>query len=317
MKRTSLYSVDKVSGLMLGMAAADALGSRFNDKPPDEIPPLDLEYIRSHPPKNYTDDTQMAISVFEEMAENGGVDQSSLRDRFLRRFSPWRGYGGGMLEVIERWRGGESISSTASSLYNGTGNFGDGAAVRAAPISIFFSLDEQDALFEQVHRCSLLTHTHPYGLAGALLHAFTVLLALNDIPVSEWLPRIFKLPIDSAFKIKLGRVVQCLERKSSAHESAKEIGNGPQAIEAVPAALYAVVRYPESFIDAVLFAVSIGGDADTIGAMAGAVAGARFGCLNIPESLINQMENGREGIDYIREVAAFVCSGSGIGGERI
>lgn len=302
MKRTALYSEDKTAGLLFGMLVGDALGSRFIDKGPDEIPPLDMEYILEHPPKNYTDDTQMAISVLEEMVHNGIIDQSSLRERFLRRFSPWRDYGGGMLEVIERWRGGEAIGVTASSLYNGSGSFGNGAAVRVAPIALFFEVHETAALNEQVHRCALLTHTHPYGIAGALLHATAVLMALNDVPENEWITRIFKLSIESAFKIKLGRVTQCLERKASAHESVKEIGNGPQAIEAVPAALYSVLRHPDSFIDSLLFSISMGGDTDTIGAMAGALAGSRLGAERIPGELFEQVENGEEGLDFIREL---------------
>ena len=302
MKRTAFYSEDKIAGLMFGILLGDALGSRFIDKEPDEIPPLDMEYVRAHPAKNYTDDTQMAISVLEEMVENGVIDQSSLRERFLHRFSPWRGYGGGMLEVIERWRGGESIGITASSLYNGSGNFGNGAAVRIAPIALFFKLDETAALNEQVHRCALLTHTHPYGVAGALLHAAAVLMALNDVPENEWIARIFKLPIESAYKIKLGRMTQCLERKASAHESVKEIGNSPQAIEAVPAALYSVLRHPDSFIDALLFSISMGGDTDTIGAMAGALAGAKLGAERIPGELFERVENGEEGLDFIRQL---------------
>ncbi|MBN1759398.1 MAG: ADP-ribosylglycohydrolase family protein, partial [Chitinispirillaceae bacterium] len=241
MHRTPLYSEDKLTGLMLGMVTGDALGARFADKEPDEIPLLDVSFLNAHLPKFYTGDTQMAISVLEEMIESGQIDQSSLKDRILGRFAPWRGYGGGMLEVIDRWRGGASIAETASSLYNGTGNFGDGGAVRIAPISFFFNRNQTAELFEQVHRCVLLTHTHPYGISGAILQATMVLFALNDIPYDQWMPEIFKLPLESAFKIKLGKVVQCLENHANAHESAKSIGNGSEAIEAVPAALYAVL----------------------------------------------------------------------------
>ena len=299
MKRTVLYSEDKIAGLMLGILLGDVLGAPFDNKRPDEIPPLDLNYLLDHPPKKYTDDTQMAISVFEEMVENGVIDQASLRDRFLRRFSSWRGYGGGMLEVIERWRGGESTGVAASSLYNGSGSFGNGAAMRVAPICCFFGLDETAALYEQINRCALLTHTHPYGIAGALLQASMVLFALNDIPIEEWIDRIFKLPVESAFKIKLGSVVQCFERKVTAHEAAKEIGNGSEAIEAVPAGLYAVLRHPESFIDAVLFAISMGGDTDTIGAMTGALSGAFLGIEKLPEEVLDKIENEDEGLDFI------------------
>ncbi len=300
MLRTARYSEDKLTGMMLGMLLGDAIGSRFNDKNPDDIPLLDATFLDTHPPKFYTDDTQMALSVLEEMVENGQIDQASLQQRILKRFTPWREYGGGMLEVIERWRSGALIAETASSLYNGTGNFGDGAAVRIAPISCFFRRNETAELFEQVHRCVLLTHTHPYGIAGAILQAAAVLLALNDVPVNQWMQELFKLPMESAFKIKLGRVAQCLENQVNAHESVKDIGNGSEAIEAVPAALYAAMRNPDSLLDTVFFAVSMGGDCDTIAAMAGAMAGARFGADAIPVQVLSSFENEKEGIDFIR-----------------
>jgi poly(ADP-ribose) glycohydrolase ARH3 len=293
------YPVEKAKGVMLGTFIGDALGAAFDGLPPDEIPPLDQNWVTANPPKTYTDDTQMCISVFEEMAENGCIHQHSLLQRFLKRFSPWRGYSGGMLDVIEQWRDGLDIESAARSLYGGSGSFGDGAAMRAGPISLFYANEETDDLMEQVRLCSLLTHTHPYGIAGAGLHAYAVLLALNDIPTPEWLDRLFSLPIDSVFKIKLQAVARCLEQSSSPHDSSREIGNGADALEAIPAAIFAVLRNPSSFADAVLGAISMGGDTDTIGAMAGAMAGARFGIQGIPAEWLEYLENGFEGKDFI------------------
>jgi ADP-ribosylglycohydrolase len=302
MKRIPCYPAEKLKGIMLGLMIGDALGSRFNDMQPDDIPLLDLDYIRDNPPKRYTDDTEMAISVLEERICNGIIDQGALKDRFLRRYSSWRRYGGGMLEVIERWRRGDTVRTAAASLYDGTGNFGNGAAMRVAPISAFFTLDELDDLFEQVRRCAILTHTHSYGISGALLQSYAVLLALNDIPVDTWINRIFKLPIESAYKIKMGDVVQCLERNATANECAREVGNDAEAIEAVPAAVYSFLRHPDSFTDSVSFAVSMGGDTDTIAAMTGAISGAFLGDGEIPEELWTSLDERKEGPLFVRKL---------------
>jgi len=297
--RRAVYSEDKIKGLMFGLLLGDAFGSQFNDLEPLDIPPLDLDYVRLHPPDSYTADTQMAISVLEEMVEHGAVDQNRLRERFLKRFTPWRGYGGGMLEVMERWRSNETARSVAGSLYNGTGSFGDGAAVRCSPTSAFFGLEETAELFDQVRLNALLTHTHIYGITDAIVQVTAVLFALNDMPKEQWVERLFKLSMESAFKITLGRLVQCVERKASAQECAQEIGNGSPAIEAVPAALCAFLRYPDSFADTLFFASSMGGDANTIAAMAGAISGASLGASRIPTELIKASENSAEGVDFI------------------
>jgi poly(ADP-ribose) glycohydrolase ARH3 len=302
MTRPVRYPREKIEGLLLGTCLGDAIGAPFDGSESDELPLLDHQYIAANPPKTYTDDTQMSISVFEEMYENGRIDQNSLLQRFIKRFSPWRGYSGGMLDVIEQWKDGQDIETAAKTLYNGSGSFGDGAAMRVAPISAFFSLNEVSDLMEQVRLCSVLTHTHPYGISGACLQAFCVELALNDVPFEGWLPRLFSFPMESVYKIKLETIKKCLEKESSPNDGAREIGHDADALDAVPAALFAVLRNTTSFADAVLFAVSMGGDTDTIGAMAGAIAGARWGLAGIPSTWLDQLENGDEGRDFIRDL---------------
>lgn len=300
------YSKEKISGMMFGLFLGDAIGALFCDQQSGEIPLLDLDTVAARRPSFYTDDTQMAISVLEEMAEHGSIDPLSLRKRFVNRFTSWRNYGGGMLEVVELWRASTDSIFAAEKLYNGQGSFGNGAATRVAPISAFFKYTETDELLHQVTLCTCLTHTHPYGIAGAQLQAYGVLMALNDIPAEEWLPAVFKLPIESAFKIKLGLVKQCLENRASAYESSQIIGNGSEAIEAVPAALYAHLRYPDSFVDAVLFAIAMGGDTDTIGAMTGALSGSKNGLKSLPKKLLSNLENETEGSDFIQRLIATV-----------
>lgn len=299
MTRSILYSQDKIEGMLFGVFLGDAIGAAFDGLPADEIPFLDSNYITMNPPKTYTDDTQMTISVFEEMLENGRIDQKSLQQRFIKHFSPWRQYGGGMLEVIEQWRDGCDIEVASRSLYGGLGSYGDGAAMRVAPISAFFGLNEIDALIEQVHLGSRITHTHPYGIAGAMLQAYSMLLAFNDVPIKDWMSRFYAFPMESVYKIKLQTIISCLDRRSSPSESAREIGNGSDALEAVPAALFAAMRNENSFPDTVLYAIGMGGDTDTIGAMAGAIAGARFGIQGIPPEWLENLENGPEGKDFI------------------
>jgi poly(ADP-ribose) glycohydrolase ARH3 len=158
-------------------------------------------------------------------------------------------------------------------------------------------------MITEVRACSLLTHTHPYGISGAVLQAYAVSLALNNVPPREWMTRLFSFPIESAYKIKLEKVERCLSRQASSHESAREIGNGADALEAVPAAIYSVMRNPSSLADAVLFAVSMGGDTDTIGAMAGAVSGALHGAQGIPAEWLSHLENENEGRDFITALA--------------
>ncbi|NLD98612.1 MAG: hypothetical protein GX640_01950, partial [Fibrobacter sp.] len=184
-------------------------------------------------------------------------------------------------------------------LYGGVGSFGDGAAMRAAPISAFFPLSNIEELAEEVNLCSVLTHTHSYGISGAVLQAVAVLLALNDVPVDSWMRTFFELNIESAYKIKLEDVERALRMKASPIEAARVVGNGSDALDAVPAAIYSVMVNHCNIPESILFAVAMGGDTDTIGAMAGAIAGAASGAENIPSDWFNNLENEKEGMGFI------------------
>jgi poly(ADP-ribose) glycohydrolase ARH3 len=309
------YSDTQVRGLLFGTLVGDVIGSRYTGYSTDQIAPLDLYSITKQPLKMYSDNTQMTISVFEEMAENGQIDTTSIGRRFLKRFSPWRGYSGGTLEVFEKWKDGQSFETVSGTLYNGVGSFGDGAAMRVAPISCFFSLHEFPEMIQEVKKCSRLTHTHVLGIDGAVVQAYVVLLALNKVPKNDWLKLLFELPVDSAYKLKFDVVKMCLECRANAHDSSVRIGNGSDALSAVSAAIFSVLRNSDSFIETVLFAIEQGGDTDTIGSMAGSIAGAWFGVNEIPDEVFKNIENGFEGKDFLWMLGS--TKKDNIGGDRI
>lgn len=85
---------------------------------------------------------------------------------------------------------------------------------------------------------------------------------------------------------------------------AAELGCDIRTHRSVPTAVYAFAAHPASFSEAVLFAVSLGGDTDTIGAMTGTIAGAYHGIEGIPPDWIKALENSRKGRDYVCTLAA-------------
>jgi poly(ADP-ribose) glycohydrolase ARH3 len=86
-------------------------------------------------------------------------------------------------------------------------------------------------------------------------------------------------------------------------EVAETLGNGIEAQLSVPTALYAFTAHYDSFAQAVLYAVRLGGDTDTIGAMTGAIAGAFHGASAIPPNWLDALENGPQGRDYVTALA--------------
>ena len=81
-----------------------------------------------------------------------------------------------------------------------------------------------------------------------------------------------------------------IENGASREDVVAKLGNGTSCLESVPTAIYAFLSHRD-FKSAVIYAVSLGGDADTIGAMTGAIAGACYGIEGIPSQWRETVEN--------------------------
>lgn len=276
----------------------DALGMPFEGAVP-EMPPVPLEMREARlGAGTYTDDTQMTIALAESLLACGEVEQAHLAETFLRHFDRRRGYGAGTIEVFSRWECGESVESAAGEAFGGQGSLGNGAAMRVAPIPVAFASDVH-RMADQARQSAALTHRHRLGIEAAVAQAFAIAGALRgDDPLSA--------ARSAAASNELGGLLDRAERlradRPSSAEVAERLGNGSTGPESVPAAVYAATVH-SSFEDAVTFAIRCGGDADTIGAMAGAIAGARFGASEIPSRWLSALEDGRRGRSHVEQLA--------------
>jgi poly(ADP-ribose) glycohydrolase ARH3 len=299
---------DGFLGSVLGTFVGDALGEPVEGWPHRAIySRFGLLDTMLRKEARYTDDTQMMIGILETLMEEGKFDPSVCAVRFQENFDPSRGYGRRIFGVMERIRQGIPWNEV------GTDSFGNGGAMRIAPIGCFYYSDLQ-ALEENAILSARITHNHPEGLASAVAQATAVALALqhglskNSVEAEDFVDRISAQAsaIDKGFAEALDGIKLISQRFSprpadSAIEVIEAIGNqyglSLKAIESVPAAIGAFVL-TNSFREAVVLAVNLGGDTDTIGAMAGAVAGAYYGFDQIPQEWIEPLENGVKGREY-------------------
>ncbi len=258
----------------------------------------------------YTDDTQMTIGVAESLIAHSEFSGPSMASRFAENFQEHRGYGHGGYVVIQELRKGGAWNEIAGQLFDGQGSFGNGAAMRAAPVGVLYH-DNLLRLRRVSEAQAAITHTHPIGKQSAALQAAAIAAALRfDIENDEFDPLTF---VDSVTDTVGGleqwlqagyRDVRTLLRIYPLHEEVAEtLGNGIEAQLSVPTALYAFTAHYDSFAQAVLYAVRLGGDTDTIGAMTGAIAGAFHGASAIPPNWLDALENGPQGRDYVSALA--------------
>ncbi len=284
----------KFRGALLGTGIGDSMG-----RSRESHGMVNVEKIRKiadkHDLLRYTDDTQQMISLAEALAEKKGFDGEYFGQRLVENFNPARGYGPGSTQVIKSLGRGEHWEEPAQSLFGGSGSYGNGSSMRVAPAGLF-CYDDLENLRSFVRDCSRVTHAHRLGIEGAIFQASSVALATRRDPSSDldrygFLDELRGFIEEKEYKEKLDGIRNLLDNNPGKKEVINKLGNGVEAFNSVPTAVYSFLSHPESFESAVVYAISLGGDADTIGAMAGASAGAYHGSENIPEKLIEKLED--------------------------
>jgi len=284
----------KFLGCLIGAAIGDGLGAwregrRIAEK--EDIASL-AERVEE---LAYTDDTHMTIGVVESLIQSRGFDGEHMAQTFIKNYEaePWRGYGPGPPRVFRMIKSGEPWDSAANKIYRG-GSFGNGSAMRVAPIGLLYS-NNPAKLREIAYKSSSITHSHELGKEGAALQAYAVALALNtpsdeEIDREAFLLKLQNFAQTQLYKEKIANTKELLGEQDRARVVAV-LGNGIEALNSVPTAIYCFLKQPKSYKDSVIYAISLGGDTDTIASMAGAILGAYLGIEAIPQEWRLKLEN--------------------------
>jgi poly(ADP-ribose) glycohydrolase ARH3 len=294
---------DRFRGCLLGLAVGDALGAPFEGidgygiysafgptRKIVERPPVDV--------LTYTDDTQMMIGVAEALLADNAIVEPTLVARFAHHFDPDRGYGPATRKVIETAKAGGDWRQLGETLQPG-GSLGNGAAMRVAPVGLVFRNDV-DRVWREAARSALPTHRHPVGIEGAQLVAHAVAIACRGAPFDRiaFFHDLHARATTPEFRYQLD-----IAAKLGEDDSLASFGSTLRADESVVTALACFAFSPDSYEEAVARAIGLGGDTDTVAAMAGAISGAFLGIDAIPAHLLRILEDGPDGRSHIDELA--------------
>lgn len=237
---------------MLGAIIGDIVGSRFEGRPHKR---KDFEFF--HKTCHFTDDSVLTLATAYTLFKAQG-NCADLTNSIIQNFQkfgkmyPHRGYGGG----FKNW-----LYSENPQPYNSWGN---GAAMRVSPCGFFGKDLEEVKLLSRL--VTEVTHNHPEGLKGAEATAVAVFLA----KIGKTIPEIKKYICENYYDINF----TLDDIRSTYGFDVSCQGSVPQALEAF--------FESSSHEDTIRHAISIGGDADTLAAIAGGVAEAYYG---IPKDL--------------------------------
>ena len=245
---------------MIGAIIGDIVGSRF-EFDYNNVKTKDFDFF--HEDCEWTDDSLMTVAVAAALMkwQDEGGDLRQVATKAMRDFAqaiPCGGYGGRFAD----WLFGDDPKP-----YNSWGN---GSAMRVSACGwLGKSLDEVKSLSLRV---TDVTHNHPEGVKGAEATAVSIWLARQGWKIPEIRAHILENYYSIDFTLD--------EIRPTYHMNESCQGSVPQALEAF--------FESTSFEDAVRNAVSIGGDSDTIAAIAGSIAEAYWG---VPKALAVKAES--------------------------
>jgi ADP-ribosylglycohydrolase len=220
---------------MLGAIAGDIIGSVYEFSP---IKRTDFPLFSAE--STFTDDTVLTVAVAEWLLDGGDLAQCI---RVWARRYPGMSYGG----MFRTW-----MRTDGAGPY---GSWGNGAPMRVAAVA-YVAKTEAEAI-ELAARSAAVTHDHPDGIVGAQATALAAFLARDGAT-----PKRIRAAVEARFGYDLAPSVAAIRPGYSFDESAKGT---------VPAALICALEAAD-FEGTVRNAVSLGGDADTLACIAGAVA---------------------------------------------
>jgi ADP-ribosylglycohydrolase len=274
-----------------GLAFGDAFGDRwFAILRRDGPAALETRTLPAEPLWRWSDDTAQAVVLVEELAVGGGVvDQDRLAGRFAAAYADdtHRGYGASMHDVLRRIGAGEPWREVVAGQFGGQGSWGNGAAMRAAPLGAWHA-DDLDAAAEQAARQGVVSHHHPEAVAGAVAVALAAALATSGrgepAPARpDFLHAVAERLPDSDVRSGV-RVAARMSERTSVRHAAEVLGSGYRMSgpDTVPYALWCAASHLDDLHEGLWFTVAGRGDIDTTCAIAGGVIAARTGVATLP-----------------------------------
>ncbi len=257
-----------------GLAVGDALGSQFF------VPanhPLLRDRVLPPGPWKWTDDTEMAASVVATLATCHRIDQDVLARSFAERHDSGRGYGPAVDRLLRRIRDGGDWRELSSALFKGQGSWGNGAAMRIAPLGAWYADDPEQAT-HQAEISAYPTHQHREAVVGAMAVAAAAALAAapGGPPTPDaLLDGVIALVPRSAVGAGLRRARDMLDYGDPATVAAVlGCGRRTTAHDTVPFALWSAARALGDYAAGFWATAEVGGDIDTTCAIVGGIVAA-------------------------------------------
>ncbi|UPV73920.1 ADP-ribosylglycohydrolase family protein [Halorussus limi] len=285
-------SSDRARGILLGLACGDALGRPVEFASASEISAEHgrLDEMVGHgtwnqPAGTITDDTEQALCIARSLVEHQAFDPADIADRFVAWYDSGPFDIGGMTRrALSRLKRGDEWDEAGQQVWENSPegqNAGNGSVMRCPPLAIPYATD-WDRLVEVSRQSSQITHADPRCTYGCAILNLTLAGILDDAnaPLQDALDY-----VDASAPNELTAALSPLTRATSPGT----LETSGYVVHSIQTALHDGLA-SKSAEEAIVTAVNRGGDTDTIGAITGAIAGARFGASGLPRQWLSMID---------------------------
>jgi len=285
---------------LVGCAIGDALGNPFEMKPAaspfltnwDGLFKAGGTFWKGEAGQ-YTDDTLMSMALSASLIEKNGFDPEDVAKKYLAWYESGNTRGIGTTTagaLVNLKLGATWEESGLKHSVDGLPAGGNGTAMRAAPIGLYYRKDIERILTVAITDASITHNSHEPKMGSVAVALATAFLANETHSNIEVLVEVNDILSPSVVQDKMTLALQHLQNSTFWKEALADIGTSGYVAETVGAAFYCFGA-TDNFKDAVVMAVRAGGDTDTTAAIVGAMAGTYYGLDSIPSEYKDQVEN--------------------------
>lgn len=294
----------------LGFVTADALGVPIEFKSREELsvkPLKEMIGYGSHrvPEGTWSDDTSMMLATMDSIINSNKIDY----DDMMKKFCDWY-MNSKYTATGEMFDIGISTRKALHKFYNGHNALecggidefdnGNGSLMRILPITLYSFYNELDEKKEidLLNNTSSLTHGHEISKLGCKIYTDFMKGLLAGKSKEEAFEQIVNKDYSNIYSIDSVNKYKRMLSEDFSTLNVSQIRSSGYIVDTLEASIWCVLN-TNSYEDAVVKAINLGEDTDTVGAITGSIAGLIYGYENIPERWISKLKNKEYLLDLI------------------
>ena len=315
-KNNVIKENERIKGSLFGFFVGDALGVpvefiRRGDLKKNKVTKM-LEYgTHNQQIGTWSDDSSMVIATIDSMIQNKNIHYNNIMDNFLKWYEEGEytpngkvfDIGNTTLSALLKYKNNKTTFICGSKDIYSNGN---GSLMRILPVSLYLHYID-DLMFDVISNVSSMTHAHSYSILSCIVYSVLINEYFKELDIKRAyfnmqfiIKKILENDNNKVLE-NLDDLKQIFNRiiyNNIANLREDDIQSSGFVIDSLEASIWCLLN-TNNYKNAVLKAVNLGNDTDTIGALTGGLAGLVYGYNNIPEDWLNVLKRKGYLIDLV------------------